>query len=138
MKLRLDFKTVGLAALLLGTTMGHGGEGCCHSESVLGPATEAVCPPNSTLTWDNFGRQFMTTYCVSCHDSAKTGDAREGAPLYHDFDTRIGVLQVADHVDQAAASGPAATNDQMPPEGDPQPSLAEREMLAEWIACGVP
>lgn len=138
MKLRLDVRTLGLAALLLGTTMGHG-DGCCASSSVLGPATGAVCPPSSTLTYDNFGRQFMQTYCVACHDSAKTGSDRNGATLDHDFDTVIGVRSVANHIDQTAASGPDATNDQMPPEDEEaQPSLTERELLAEWIACGAP
>lgn len=137
MKPRFDVQTLGLAVLLLATTMGHG-DGCCSSTSVLGPPTGAVCAPGSQLTYDNFGRQFMTAYCVDCHDSQKFGDDRQGATIDHDFDTRIGVLSVKEHVDQAAGSGPNATNDQMPPEGEPQPSLAEREMLAEWLACGGP
>ncbi|HVK83727.1 MAG TPA: hypothetical protein VM513_06450 [Kofleriaceae bacterium] len=137
MKLGFDVRTIGLAALLLGTTMGHG-DGCCHSEEVLGPPTGATCPPTSTLTYQSFGQQFMTDYCVECHDSAKMGSDRNGATIDHDFDTLLGIQSVSNHIDQAAGAGPDAVNDQMPPEDEPQPSLEERQMLAEWIACGAP
>ncbi len=137
MKLRLGVRTLVLASTLLLFTMGHG-DGCCSGETaVLGPKTGTTCPPMSTLTYASFGQPFMESYCTRCHSSTLTGDARMGATLYHDFDSRLGVLQVADHVDQAAGSGPDATNDAMPPDGA-TPSLAEREMLAAWIACGAP
>jgi len=136
-KLRLDFRTVVLACTFLLFTMGHG-DGCCAQDSeVLGPKTGTPCPPTSTLTYATFGQPFMENYCTRCHSSTLSGDDRMGATEYHDFDSRIGVLQVADHIDQAAGSGPEATNDAMPPDGA-SPSLAEREMLAEWIACGAP
>ena len=137
MKLRLDFRTLVLASTLLLFTMGHG-DGCCTEETaVLGPATGATCPPASTLTYASFGQAFMESYCTRCHSSTLSGADRNGATAFHDFDTRLGVVQVADHIDQAAGSGPNATNDQMPPDGA-MPSVAEREMLAEWIACGAP
>lgn len=137
MKLRLDFRTLVLACTLLVFTMGHGNGCCADDESVLGPRTGATCPPTSPLTYASFGQAFMENYCTRCHSSTLNGAARMGATADHDFDSRIGVLRVYDHVDQTAGSGPNATNDQMPPEGA-MPSLAEREMLAEWIACGVP
>src|SRR5688572_11329155 len=111
MTLRFDIRTFVLLGLVLVTSTGHGG-GCC-SEDVLGPPTGATCPPGSTLTYQTFGQQFMTDYCVECHDSMKTGDERNGATENHDFDTRIGVLEVKEHVDQAAGAGPDAVNDQM-------------------------
>lgn len=117
---------------------GHGDEGCCAGEtSVLGPATETQCPPTSTLTYANFGEEFMTTYCTRCHSSTLSGEARMGAPAFHDFDTLEGIIGVANHIDETAASGPAATNDSMPIDGI-QPTLEERQQLAEWIACGNP
>jgi hypothetical protein len=116
--------------------MGHGG-GCCEEAEINGPPTGAVCPTPSTLTYNNFGKQFMESYCTRCHDSAKTGDARMGAPEFHDFDTLFGIKAVSNHIDEVAASGPNATNDAMPEE-NPKPSLAERQMLGEWIACGMP
>ena len=125
-----------IAVVMLAFTMGHG-DGCCsHGEEVLGPATEATCPPSSTLTYENFGKPFVEAYCTDCHSSELTGDDRNGAPAHHDFDTLVGIKSVANHVDQAAAAGPAATNDAMPPE-DPVPTLEERQQLAEWISCGL-
>jgi uncharacterized membrane protein len=117
--------------------MGHGDEGCCHSEEVLGPPTGAICTPSSTLTYANFGQQFMTSYCTRCHSSTLTGGARMGAPAFHDFDTLSGIRNVADHIDEAAAAGPDSTNENMPEDGV-MPSLAERQMLGEWISCDTP
>jgi uncharacterized membrane protein len=126
-----------LASALLVSQMGHGA-GCCSEESsVFGPPTESVCPQGSTLTYNNFGKQFMESYCTRCHATDKVGEARQGAPSFHDFDTLFGIKAVSDHIDQTTASGPAATNMGMPPDGA-KPSLAERQMLGEWIACGMP
>lgn len=127
------------AATVFVFATGHGNEGCCagEAEEVLGPATETECPPTSTLTYATFGDEFMNTYCTRCHSSALTGTARMGAPEFHDFDTIEGIVGVANHIDQTAASGPAATNDSMPIDGL-MPALAERQQLAEWIACGTP
>jgi len=111
------------------------GDECEAEETEFGPPSEAVCPEGSTLTWESFGQEFMTTYCTGCHSSTLMGDARQGAPLYHDFDMLQGVLPVLDHVDWKAAAGPGATNELMPPPGNPAPTLAEREQLGEWLAC---
>lgn len=135
---------IALGGVLLMLAMGHGEGGCAcggssdGDEVVLGPATGALCPTGSTLTYESFGRPFMEEFCTECHDSAKSGAARQGATAFHDFDTLIGVRMVMDHIDQAAGSGPNATNDQMPPPGNPQPTLMQRQQLAEWIACGAP
>ena len=58
-----------------------------------------------------------------------------GAPELHDFDTQLGADRVLHHIDEQAGSGPNATNEFMPESGDPRPSKAEREMLAQWVAC---
>jgi hypothetical protein len=121
--------------------------GCANSATPT--PTEAVCPnPDpETLTYDSFGQQFMTTYCVSCHDSALKHAQRNGAPLYHDYDTLMGILEIPDHIDQYAGAGPAATNTLMPPGrcpsvmggaldiDCPQPTDAERTQLSVWLAC---
>jgi DNA-binding XRE family transcriptional regulator len=127
-----------VASLMLPVLMAHG-DGCsCGSEGVeLGPPTEATCPPTSGLTYANFGQAFMENYCTDCHSSTLSGDARNGAPAFHDFDTVEGIRSVGDHVDQMAGSGPAATNTGMPID-DPKPSMVERQQLSEWIACGAP
>ncbi len=111
--------------------------------------TETVCPTPDpeTLTWDNFGMAFMVEYCTDCHSSTLTHAERNGAPLYHDYDTLMGVLEIPDHIDEYAGAGPAATNTIMPPSrcpstpggsldrNCPQPTLAERTNLSMWIAC---
>jgi hypothetical protein len=107
----------------------------CGDEVVFGPPSGATCPEGSTLTYESFGAPFMAEYCTSCHASTLTGDARQGATLYHDFDSLNGILAVADHVDWKAASGPDATNELMPIGSGPVPTLAERQQLGEWLAC---
>ena len=112
-------------------------------------ATGTVCPspdPQS-LTYDNFGAQFMIDYCTMCHARALPRSQRNGAPLYHDFDTLLGVMQVQNHIDSQTGYGPEAENEFMPPERCPsepggaiaidcrQPSADERRQLAEWLAC---
>ena len=121
--------------------MAHGGEGCGHDDaktaSTLGPLTQAVCPPQQTLTYANFGRSFLTTYCLRCHSSSVQGAARMSAPSDHNFDTLIEIRGLAMHIDQKAGSGPVATNTSMPTI-DPRPTLEARKKLSEWLACGAP
>jgi uncharacterized membrane protein len=109
----------------------------CGGEPLFGPPTESVCPPTQTLTYANFGQPFMAEHCTRCHDSAKVGAARMGAPSFHDFDTIFGIRAVSEHIDETTAYGPAAENDSMPPSG-PFPTAEERRQLGEWIACGMP
>ncbi len=78
----------------------------------------------------------MESYCVRCHHSDLQEGDRQGAPLYHDFDTLTGILNVVDHVDEYTAFGPSAQNTEMPPNGD-APSDMEREQLGTWLACEV-
>lgn len=107
--------------------------GCSDAEPT---PTGSACPPDSTLTYENFGQAFMEAYCTRCHSSELQGADREGAPEYHDFDTLFGVVAVADHVDEWAAAGPDAVNELMPPDGD-RPTNEERYQLGEWLACEV-
>lgn len=109
--------------------------------------TETVCPDPNPLTYDNFVQQFMTDYCISCHDSSLPRSQRNGAPLFHDFDTLQGVVVVTGHIDEQAGSGPAADNHFMPPSQCPEqaggplaidcptPSEDERKKLSQWLAC---
>jgi hypothetical protein len=111
--------------------------------------TGTVCPDPDpmTLTYDNFGKPFMTTYCTMCHDQHLTLSKRNGAPLEHDFDTLEGVLEPVGHIDEQAGWGPDAHNDFMPTKRCPsvpggpldtnckQPTGEERTKLALWLAC---
>lgn len=118
-----------LTVLLPACEHGHG-----HGE---GTPSGAVCPEDSTLTWESFGQAFMATHCTRCHDSSLFGAARNGAPSDHNFDTAAAVREQLEHIDQQAAAGPDAVNTEMPL-GDPAPTEDERRQLGEWIACGAP
>lgn len=98
--------------------------------------TGALCPSDSTLTYDNFGKPFMESYCTRCHHSDLHGSERNGAPLYHDFDSLVGILAVVEHVDEYTAAGPDSVNEIMPPDGA-TPTEAERTQLGAWLACEV-
>lgn len=123
---------VGLSsALVIGSLVGCEHD---HEHEHEGTPTGAVCPTDSTLTYESFGRRFMDDYCTRCHSSELTGPERHDAPLDHDFDTLLGILGHAEHIDEHAAAGPNATNTIMPPNGD-HPTALEREQLGEWLAC---
>lgn len=84
--------------------------------------TGATCPTDSTLTYDNFGKQFMTDYCTECHSN---------------YGTVTGIRKDLVGIDETSAAGPDATNTSMPPSA-PYPTAAERMLLGEWIACDAP
>jgi hypothetical protein len=123
--------TLLIAACTGGEDDDHHGEE--HDDDTHGEdeGTPSGAECDSTLTYENFGMAFMTSYC---HSSTLSGTARNGAPEDHDYDTLDGILLVAEHIDEHAAAGPDATNDLMPPL-DPRPSQAEREQLGAWLAC---
>jgi len=111
----------------------------CPADPIYGPPTESVCPDGgTTLTYANFGKTFMESYCTRCHAASRMGSDRHGAPSFHDFDTLFGIKAVSDHIDETTAAGPAATNKGMPNDDGPSPTTEERKQLGEWIACDMP
>jgi len=107
-------------------------------EEDAGGPSGATCPETSTLTYESFGRNFMSQYCTRCHSSTLTGSSRHGAPSDHNFDTLEGIRATpTEHIDEEAAAGPLNVNTSMPP-NDPRPSEGERQDLGEWLACGTP
>jgi uncharacterized membrane protein len=102
-------------------------------------ASGSTCPSaGTTLTAENFGTSFFDKYCTRCHSSQKSGIfARHGAPSDFNFDTIEGVRSHVKDIDAFAAAGPAREEAEMPPDGD-KPTLEERKMLGEWLACGAP
>jgi hypothetical protein len=135
-----------LSLLLAGCSGGAGrsptGTSCADPDPVTG---------TTTLTYQNFGQPFMAKYCTNCHSSDLTHSQRNGAPIYHDFDTLLGILEVPDHIDEQAGWGPKAENNFMPGDGTGgrcpsvkggtldeaclEPTPVERTNLAAWIAC---
>jgi len=95
--------------------------GACDSGSTGAP-TKAVCDQTLELTWDTFGQDFLQTYCVRCHQSFNNLGTVQGRSAA---------------IDSAAGAGPAAHNTYMPESGM-RPSVEERQLLADWIACGAP
>jgi|GEM_PF-308668 len=139
-------RTLVLAVLLAGCSSGAGptptGTTCTDPDPVTG---------TTTLTYDNFGKGFMEHYCTNCHSSDLPHSHRNGAPIYHDFDTLLGVLEVPEHIDEQTGWGPKAHNNFMPGDGTggrcpsikggaldedcPEPTGQERTNLAVWVAC---
>jgi uncharacterized membrane protein len=99
----------------------------CASEPM--PIEDMPCPTQGTeLTYDTFGKYFMSAYCNHCHSTSHAG-----APSGYKFDTLEQVRQHAARIFIRAA-GPNVT---MPP-GPDDPSEVQRDKLAEWLACGAP
>jgi hypothetical protein len=128
----------------------------CATNSRPAPTGTTCAGPDpatgtTTATWKNFGCPFMTKYCTNCHASALPLSKRNGAPLFHDFDTLLGVMEVPDHIDQYTGWGPMAHNNLMPGGGTdgrcpstpggsldescPEPTAQERTQLSQWLAC---
>jgi hypothetical protein len=110
--MRSRLKKLSLVLGLLAMGCGGGGSG-------------ATCPTTSTLTYDNFGRQFFATYCDRCH-AAGTRPA---------LNTLAQIQADSTAIDSSAAAGASAVNTRMP-QGGATPTEAQRRQLGEWLACG--
>ncbi len=98
----------------------------------------ALCPAEDPPNYDEFASDFFAAYCTRCHAADQTGSERNGAPPDRNFDSLENLQRNdPDVIDRVAGAGPEHTNTFMPP-SDPRPSSAERERLAEWLACGMP
>jgi hypothetical protein len=75
-----------------------------------------------TLTYEEFGEQFMASYCVGCHGPTV-------AQANIKLDSLAGVVMRKAAVKSAVASGAM-------PQGSKKPSAAEKEQLGQWIDCG--
>ena len=135
--------------LIAGLSLGHGGSdgegggggGCGGSDEPEAHdtrSTGAACPPQGAPTYADFGQAFMQQYCLSCHSSSMTGEARAGAPAGVDFDTPEQVRRWAEAIDSHSAVGPGSQNTEMPPATSPTPSMDERLKLGQWLSCGAP
>ena len=111
--------------------------GCGTDPPAQGTFSQSVCPTVDPPTFASFGQTFFTQYCIVCHSTTKTGDARQGAPVTIDFDTETLVRENTSRIDKQAAFGPAAMNTLMPIFPNPQPTDDERIQLGQFIACEV-
>ena len=94
----------------------------CAAEPV-GDSAAPACDPQ--VTWETFGRGFLTQHCDACH-AASAAD-RRGAPASVTFDTEAEVEAWADAI-LARAAGPDAD---MPPRGGV--SEDDRVLLERWL-----
>jgi uncharacterized membrane protein len=85
----------------------------------------------SFLDHDNFGAPFVANWCRGCHSSAVPMNMRQKAPIDVNFDGEGDLVVWAERIKIRAAS----TGATMPPAGGP--TGEERELLAEWIDCGM-
>lgn len=99
--------------------------------STLGCAPSSLadtpCPPDGTaLTYENFGETFFDANCIHCHGGSHGYSSRgfTSVERIREDRERIFVTSAADNVS-------------MPP-GPDDPPAADRERLAEWLACGAP
>ena len=96
-----------------------------------GPNPDPDQCATSYLGYENFGAPFMNNWCRGCHSSDVPAGMRQKAPAAVNFDTEADVTEYKERI-RIRATGTMPT---MPPAGGP--STAERELLAEWIACGM-
>lgn len=75
---------------------------------------------------------FMSTWCASCHAAGLSGDDRRGAPADLNLDTHDAIREQLVRVYAAAGD----EHETMPPAGGP--TLDERVLLGDWLACGAP
>ncbi len=90
-----------------------------------GGGSGSTCPTTSTLTYDNFGRQFFASYCDRCHAAGERPS----------LSTLAEIRAQSTAIDVESAAGPNAVNTAMPESGT-APTEAERRRLGEWLACG--
>ena len=86
------------------------------------------CADAPLLTYDNFGRGFLTQNCQPCH-SAETMD-RHGADPSVTFDSYDDVVAQWDAIARVATGADPV----MPPSGGIPDE--EREKLSIWLSCG--
>ena len=92
---------------------------CASGASSTG-ISDVSCPPSSTLTYANFGKDMITSECMSCHStqSPKLG-------------TQAQIQAQTSRILDAAVY-----TDAMPRNADM--TVEQRQLLGEWLACGAP
>ncbi len=102
------------------------------AEGAADSGAPEVCASAPVVTYESFGRGFLTQNCQACHASTVTGEARLGAPEDVAFDTADAAWAHADRIlARAAADAPT-----MPPQAGTTDD--DRQRLTWWLACAEP
>ena len=96
------------------------------------PVDPEACETATYLRYDNFAAGFSASWCRGCHSSSVPDGGRQDAPRDVNFDTEEDLAKWRDRI-LVRATGDRPT---MPPAGGP--SEEERQLLLEWIDCGMP
>lgn len=151
---RLPFRLLLLLALALAVPVGHFGGSITHGSDFLWqpfrragerplaasvPTVPTVPPPLDPFTRDVL--PVLERTCVSCHNP----DKLKGELLLTTFDGVMqggenGVVVVPGEPDRSELLArcllPLDDDDHMPPDGKPQPTEAELQVLRAWIEAG--
>lgn len=105
-------------------------------------STDTTLPDGSTTadTWDNFAHDFITKYCIECHNATdKTG---------RDFTVRATVAANASAIRCGVAATKQSGCGSFPPPrqfpindatgSNPKPTDDERNRIVAWIDAGMP
>lgn len=91
------------------------------------PSDGGAASACASLTYESFGKPFLTKYCTGCHTGAR-------APDGIDLSTLAGAKKDKSEIMAHAVRTPRSKP--MPPATSPQPTADERAKLGEWLNCG--
>ena len=94
---------------------------CATNPSSGITSADVTCPPDSTLTYENFGSAFLADNCLSCHTSQQRPTLATQPSVQANTTAIIDVAVISTKMPN---NGPMA--------------IEERQMLGEWLACGAP
>lgn len=96
--------------------------GCTNAAGSSGiTASEVSCPPDSTLTYENFGKSFFADNCLSCHTSKDRPTLTSAAKIVANKQSIISAAVLSTKMPERASL-----------------STDERALLGEWLSCGAP
>lgn len=150
---RAPFRVLLLLALVVMLPVGHLGGSLTHgSDFLFAPLRErlkaaAAKPPNGagdpvvTSDYERTIRPLLARVCTNCHNpEKKKGELLLTTPEGIQHGGENGAVVIAGKPDDSPLLSrlllPLDHDDHMPPEGKPQPTAAEIEMLRAWIAGG--
>jgi uncharacterized membrane protein len=126
---RAAFKTLATIFALSSAACSNGKAGAPHSSMPDAGAPWDCATIQPVPTFEDL-QQGILQICVRCHSAQVSGDARNGAPDFVNFDTYEEAKAVAD------TASFLVKNRAMPfPDGE-GPTEPQRRQLYAWAACG--